>query len=587
VGRLGEDGSYETITQVKQRQQLEKKSEELEKPPAPQEDPKPPADTDPGIDPGSDSVDEFTVEKAGSEVLPNEDAAAEYRAQAAEGVFRRLADALIDQSGVDIDEFAREITDLAQSVAAKESKLNTKKVPDPPVGKPGEFEPLPGVITDPVCTSLFDAGELALRGRKAIAIRQYNQALVMTDAFLGGGPLFSRWLFGQKIEFQQEWRHEGFTLGELVSSFSLLPQEELTMEVSSYQRTRQEIQTEADDTTRRQLAVEQNNTDERSCTNATAADNGWSVSASASVSYPVASASVSAGAHGNSSQQAQQSRRQVTEATTRATTELSSRRAVKVTQTSEAGSESTTTRRLRNPNRCQTVTYNFFQVVKLYDIQLRLVGDRPVLLLPSLFPLFYGPPQVRRAEPLKVRPTEVEIPVYLVEGWRSPAVFLSRYFEVDRELSRQISGWALRLRADIGADPAGAARLWAEALVVAGRYLFRIDPDVELAKLAEFFREYCATILEGRRQSAGAYGPDEGTSVQLNTNGVYVDSLRGRCTACSDTDEANQYVEALAGLEDLRRVRRANELDDQEVERRRKRLEKGELDPFEPAPAVT
>ena len=72
------------------------------------------------------------------------------------------------------------------------------------------------------------------------------------------------WLIGQKLEFSQEWRHEGFTLGELVSSMSLLPDEELTIEVSSYQRTRQEIQTEQDDTKRTALLNEQRDTDESS-----------------------------------------------------------------------------------------------------------------------------------------------------------------------------------------------------------------------------------------------------------------------------------------------------------------------------------
>jgi hypothetical protein len=168
---------------------------------------------------------------------------------------------------------------------------------------------------------------LALRGRKAVATRQYNQPLVMLDAFLSSGPAPDGWLCGERLDFQQEWRHEGFTLGELVSSLSLLPGEELTIEeltieVSSYQRTRQEIQTESDDTKRSQLAVEQSNTDERSCTNQTAQDNGWSVSASASINYPMASASVSASAFGNSSQQAEQTRRQLSESTRRSTTDL-------------------------------------------------------------------------------------------------------------------------------------------------------------------------------------------------------------------------------------------------------------------------
>ena len=585
MGKLDEKGEYVPIDEVKKRAELEKVVEELERPPAPQGSPQQPADTDPGPDPGGVTVDEFYVETLGRRLLPDKDAAVDYRNKSAEGVFERLAGAVIERSRVDVAVFAKTVGDLVERVAAEEKKLNAK--PDeaavPAAG--AEFEALPGVKHDEICTSRFDTGDLALRGRKAVSTRQYNQPLVMLDAYLSNGAAPDSWLFGEKLEFQQEWRHEGFTLGELVSSLSLLPGEELTIEVSSYQRTRQEIQTETDNTLRSQLSVEQRNTDERSCTNQTASDNGWSVSATASINYPIASASVSASAFGNSSEQAEQTRRQLSESTRRTTTDVSSRRAVKVTQTSEAGSESTTTRRLRNANVCQTVTYNFFQVIKLYDIQIRLVGDRPVLLLPGIFPRFYGTQEVRKGESSALRPTEVHIPVHLIEGMRADAVFLSRYFEVDRDLCRQISGWALRLRADIGAEPAVAIRLWAEALVVAAQYLFKIaDVNAEVDRLAAIFAGYCQTILATGKRSADGYGEGKGTSTQLNTSGVYVDALRGRCTACADHEEALRYVEAMTGYEELRRLKRANELDDQEVERRKKRLDDDDLTPFEPVP---
>ena len=512
-----ETGEFQTITQVRQEAQREKKAEEVNNPPAPQEEPKPPANTDPGPDPGFVTVDEFYVEQLGAAALPDEEAAQQYRQLAAEGFFQNIADTMIAQSGVDLGEFANEIADVVKDVADAEEELNSKDARRPTPVTPVPFEPLPGLVSDAVCTSLFDANDLALRGRKPVSVRKFNQPLVMIDAFLASASA-SKWLFGQKLEFQQEWRNEGFTLGELVSSMSLLPGEELTIEVSSYERTKQEIQQEADDTTRRQLSVEQKNTDERTCTNATAADNGWSVSASASVNFPVASASISASAYGNSNERSEQSRRQLSEATVRSTNDISSRRAVKITQTTEAGSEATTTRRLRNPNGCQTVTFNFFQMIKLFDIQLRLVADNPAVLLPAIFPRFYGPQDVRRGE-ANVRPTEVEIPAHLVEGWRSPAVFLTRYFEVDRELSRQISGWALRLRADIAADPAGAARLLAEALVVAAHYLFGANVERDTRALADLFRDYCANIGAARRKSADGYGPNQGTSVSSTRRG--------------------------------------------------------------------
>jgi hypothetical protein len=92
--------------------------------------------------------------------------------------------------------------------------------------------------------------------------------------------------------------------------------------------------------------------------------------------------------------------------------------------------------------------------------------------------------------------------------------------------------------------------------------------------------------VAARTRAADDYGPDKGTTLQVNTPGVYVDALRGRCTACSDQQEALHYLEAITRLEEVRRLKRASELDEQEVARRRKRIESNDLDPFEPLPVT-
>jgi hypothetical protein len=583
MGALDENGQWISITE-KAREVAEQRAAERENRPAnPQPESAVPTKTDPGPQPDVDVVDEFWVESVGQKSLPDSADLTAYRNGVAEGVYRKLADQIVDASGIDLTKWANGIAKASETVAAASEALGKKDEPELPASEQVEFEPLPGVNRDEVCTSTFDVNDLALRGHKALSSRRYNQPLVLFDAVLPTVPEAHDWRFGQKLEYQQEWRHEGFTLGELISSMSMLPGEEVNIEVSSFQRTKTEIQKESDSTTRQQLELEQKNTDERSCTNAAAASSGWSVSASASVSYPVASASLSASAYGNSSERSEQNRRQLAEATSRAVSDLSSRRAVKITQTTEAGSESTTTRRLRNPNPCQSVTFNFFQVIKLYDVQLRLLDDRPTLLLPGLFPLFYGPQMVRKVQTADVRPTEVAIPVHLVEGWNSPAVFLTQYFEVDRELSQQISGWALRLRADFGADAGAAARQLSEGLIVAAQFLFKVDPTAVLKTLTDIFRNYVTNIAAARTRAAASYGPDKGRSEQLNTSGVYLDALRGRCTACTDHEESGHYVEIMTALEELRRLKSANELDAAEAERRHKLLEAKQLGPFEPA----
>lgn len=582
MGKIGPNGEYLTIDRAVQEIKRDRVEKQESHPPKPAATPQPPVPVDPGPDPGAVTIDEFYVEKLAQESLPDSNAFAEYAYLAKEKVFATLAEKIIQASGENSQQFADDVLAAAKEMTEAEKKLNTKQLPPDQSVPPIDWPPMPGINPDDACASLFDVNDLALRGRKSVTARRYYQPLILTDAFISD-PRQSKpntWLFGQRLEYQQEWRHAGFTLGELISSMSLLPGEELTIEVNSWQRTRTEIAQEQDETTKRIFANEQRTSDERTCTNATAWENGWSVTASGSVSYPVASASITATASGSSSERAEQSSRAIREATTKSTNEVSSRRAIKLTQTSEAGSESTTTRRIRNPNACHTVTYNFFQVVKLYDMQMRLIDDSPLLLLPGIFPRFYGTQQERRGE-AKNAPTEVEIPFHVLEGWRSPAVFLLKYFDVDRDLSREMSGWALRFRLDTTASPAEAVQRLAEGLVVATQFLFKLEPDKHVSELGELLKNYLAGMVKLRQKAAASYGPDLGQSMQLNTTGVYVDALRGRCTACEDHTEAGRYVEVMRQYEELRSIERANQLVNAEIERRKKLLETGKLEPFE------
>jgi hypothetical protein len=580
MGKRDEDGAYMTITQVGDESKQQKKEQEQNKPPQPSQDPQPPHQSPPAAEPEEEFIDEFKIEEIARQHLPSAEDAADYASMAAEGVFSDLASRVVQDSGLVTEEVGERLKDLAEEVAGKEDDLNRREAPLHEDQEQVSWDPLPGVRRDEACMSVFDVNDLALRGQKAVRARHYNRPLMFPETFIGGGPTPDGWLFGQKLEYQQEWRHEGFTLGELVSSMSLLPNEELTVEVSSWQRTKQEIQQEEDDTKKLTLDNEQRNTDERSCTNEVAASNDWSVSASGAVEYPGASASLSASVSGSVNQRSEESRNGVRQATTRATSEVSARRAIKLTQTTEAGSEQTTTRRITNPNTCHTVTFNFFQVIKLYDVQMRLVGDAPMLLLPAIFPRYYGTREDRRGQSA-APPTEVQIPYHIVEGFREPAAFLTRYFEVDRELSRLISGWAFRIRLDVRREPASVVAQLAEALVVGVKYLFREDPQAHTTRLSDIVRHYVEGILQLRADSVSDYGPDLGSTEQVATPGIYVDSMLGHCTGCEDYVESSRYVDVMRQQTEREHLEAEVALLELERQRRTKLLAKDELEPFE------
>jgi hypothetical protein len=539
--------------------------EPRERPPPPPRESQPPAQPTP---PEGETVDREFVAGLAKDTVPDVAALQDYLTWSTESLAGLRATVLL-QSGIDHSAFLEEMSDARQRIASAEADLNRKNVPQRPPAAP--IPPLPGVDPSPECLSQFDANDLALGGRKAVRTKRFHVPVVFPEVILATDQ---RWRFGQRLDLRQEWRHEGFTLGELISSLSLLPNEELTLEVSSWQRSKTEIAEEQSTETRERMEREQRRSDEESTTNEAATSEGWSVSANGSVSYGPASASVSAEYTSSTENRAQSAQRHISEATTRAANEVSLKRAVKMTQTAEAGSEARNTRRIRNPNSCHTVTFNFFQIVKLYDVQTRLDGDAPTVMLPGLFPAVYADG------------TAVDIPYWAIESFTSPANFLTQFFDVDRDLSAEISGWALRVRCNSLEAPDLAVQQVVDALIVAVKYLLKLDPQAHVGTIAAVVSNYVRQARALRAGTVAGYGPGLGRSEQLTTPGIYADSLLGRCTACEDYVAASRYVDVMR----LDAEREAAELQaallELERQRRARLLEAKKLDPFEPIPGV-
>jgi hypothetical protein len=500
------------------------------------------------------------------ETVPDAAALQDYLTWSAQGL-TALRTSVLQQSGVDNGAFVTEMNDARQKIAKAEADLNRKNIPQRP---PAPRVPaLPGVDHGPECLSHFDANDLALGGRKAVRTKRFHVPVVFPEVILTADQ---KWRFGQRLDLRQEWRHEGFTLGELISSLSLLPNEELTLEVSSWQRSKSEIAEEQSAETRARLEREQRRSDEESTTNEAATAEGWSVAATGSVSYGPASASVSADYTSNTENRTQSAQRHISEATTRAANEVSLKRAVKMTQTAEAGSEARNTRRIRNPNSCHTVTFNFFQIVKLYDVQTRLDGDAPIVMLPGLFPAVYP------------NGTYVQIPYWAIESFTSPANFLTQFFDLDRDLSEEIHGWALRVRCNSLTAPDLAVRQVTDALIVAVKYLLKLDPQAHVDVIAAVVSNYVRQARALRARTATEYGPGRGRSEQLTTPGIYADSLLGRCTACEDYVAASRYVDVMRQDAEREMTKLQGALLELERQRRERLLKANKLDPFELPP---
>jgi len=556
-GRGGDPGEWSQKPPARERREVEVPEPPAQPPPPPKKT-APPVLTTPG-----EEVTPETIARDATNLFPSNEEARKFSDWRTEKL-QILTDQIIKNTDIDLEKFSDEMMNFDISMQKIVDELNKKNVVEPSVAKP--CPELPGSCKDPTCQSLFDVNELAIRGRKAVTAKRFYFPVIYPDFLLDHNQ---QWGLGQKVEFDQEWRHEGFTLGGLISSFSLLPNEEVTVEVSSWQRTKSEIQQEKDDATRSALEQELRRTDEQTIANETANENGWTVSATAGFSYGPVCASVNAGENGSSSERINQARQHVQESTTRAASEVSSRRSIKITHTTESQTEQKSVRRMKNPNQCHTVTFNYFQVIKLIDVQMRFINDAPVLYFPGLFPAAY------------TNGKTVRIPYEVIESFTAPALFLTQYFAIDRDLSQEIHGFALRIRADVGRAPAEGLRAITEALIVATKTLLRLEPDNYANYLTIFARNYVKSAITVRRKALETYGIGNGKSLQVNTSGIYVDSLLGRCSACEDAINAERYVDIQRTEAERQQIDSTNQLVKAEVLRRQRLLDEGILTNFE------
>lgn len=178
------------------------------------------------------------------------------------------------------------------------------------------------------------------------------------------------------VPWRQTWRLAGFSRGALLNSLPLTPQEEVLIEMRSWERrtrsldqsseTESEQSFESADTTK--------DTDETFNELTRKQDFTWQVAGSLDVSYSpgVASIEVSVSASAESVQNlasvARTTASRMREATTKAAAKVRSRRVTRISETVETGSENRVTRRIRNANLTRTVTYDFFETLAHYTV---------------------------------------------------------------------------------------------------------------------------------------------------------------------------------------------------------------------------
>lgn len=184
----------------------------------------------------------------------------------------------------------------------------------------------------------------------------------------------------------------GFGLGDHLYSFTLFPEEEVEIEIKTWKsreqvdRTGSSIFDGQSDSSETDFAkaVEQENTTTSRKDRALEAHAEMSVEAS----WGVGSAEVSGGVAASSARSVEEFARNVSNASQKLANKATRERRVEITQSSEVktieGEETRTLRRIRNINKGYTLNYNYFQLLRkyetrleIYDIKVRFSSGRP------------------------------------------------------------------------------------------------------------------------------------------------------------------------------------------------------------------
>ena len=191
------------------------------------------------------------------------------------------------------------------------------------------------------------------------------------------------------LPFRQQWKLRGYNRGRLVSSFTLAPQEEQTIEVFKWDRLTRTMESST--------TFESEDTSESSSTRRDTTDvardvsrqTGFETNSSGKVGFKVGvvNADLSAGfnAKAGVNDAEKETRNAITEATSRSASRVRTSRTLKVVESREQGQESRTTRKLRNPNNCHTLTVAFSEILANYEVDtfVRADASRLVVLVDS------------------------------------------------------------------------------------------------------------------------------------------------------------------------------------------------------------
>jgi hypothetical protein len=187
------------------------------------------------------------------------------------------------------------------------------------------------------------------------------------------------------VTYEQAWYWLGCALGELADSISLTPGEELEVQVFTWDRSKLSEDLQSTDLVDRRTESSLTVHSSSQVVNRMEEQTQWQLGANVGFSYGV-TAGIEA-SYGETTTESLERRREARQEQTRKTAQqIRSERQIKISTSRETGLEERRKRVLRNENPTRTVTYNFYETVSHYKVDLALVETETAIALPNRLP---------------------------------------------------------------------------------------------------------------------------------------------------------------------------------------------------------
>jgi len=190
---------------------------------------------------------------------------------------------------------------------------------------------------------------------------------------------------GLVTAYEQEWMLQGYSRGTLINSITLAPQEELTIEIFTYDKYK--IEEERTTTNEFEKNKESSALSKissqiaRDISETTNTNGGLGIG----VTLPIQAIPVKIDANASVTNEIKEgitnTLQNINETTLKATERFKSTTQIKVAQTHEYGQENRTTRKIKNHNGSRTLTLNYFEVIENYQVTTKVKSDNNFCLL--------------------------------------------------------------------------------------------------------------------------------------------------------------------------------------------------------------